>query len=608
MTLAGTPLIGAANLNGGGGPTNGFWNRILRVDLTSGRIWEENPGAAFFRTFVGGRAIIAHYLLAEVPRGVDAFDPENRLIFAAGPVTGIPVPGAGRHSVGAKSPQNGGFGEGEAGGFWGAELKHAGWDGIVVQGQAERPVYLWIEEDKVELRDAAHLWGKDTAEVEDAIRAELGDKLIRVSQCGIAGEQLVRFACVVNDLNEFAGRTGLGAVMGSKRLKAVAVRGRKRVPVADNAVFRDTAKWVSSTLEENHYNFHHYGTGAAMAGKHLEGHLPVRNFRDGVMETVTQIDAKAVRALPGSSMDGCFACSVRCKKRVRLEQPYLVEAKFGGPEYETLGALGSDVGVDDLCAVCKANELVNRYGLDSISCGTTIAWAMECYELGLLTKEDTGRIELRFGDGEVVVKLIELIARREGFGNLLAEGSLRAARAIGRGTERYSVHVKGVEIAMHDPRAMEGVRKNYPVAPTGGDHMQAAYHRASLRNTAGVCQFLGYDDQKMGDLINAATGWGMSLADLETVTRRGLTMARLFNLREGLSRADDKLPPRMHEPIRLGPLSDKVLATEAIDEIVEGYYVEQGWDRQTGVPTAATLAALGLADACYTAAIPVPAS
>ncbi|HUE75437.1 MAG TPA: aldehyde ferredoxin oxidoreductase N-terminal domain-containing protein, partial [Chloroflexota bacterium] len=462
---------------------NGYWNRILRVNLTTGETSIDQPGDDFYRQYVGGRAFIAHYLLTEVPTGIDAFDPENRLVFAPGVVTGVPLPGAGRHSVGAKSPLTGGFGEAEAGGFWGAELKHAGYDGIVISGRAERPVYLWIKEDTVEIRDASHLWGKITGEVEDTIRAELGDKLVRVTQCGPAGENLVRYACVINDLNEVAGRTGLGAVMGSKNLKAVAVRGTMKVPVADNKPLLNTARWVASTLMENHRNFHEFGTGAAMIGKQLEGHLIVRNFREGQFinaEDVRLIDAVAIRDLYRVKMDACFACSVRCKKRVKLEKDqhgYEVDPKYGGPEYETLGAIGTNLDVHDLIALCKANEKLNYLGMDAVSAGCTISWAMECYELGLLTEEDTDGLKLEWGDGKLLVDILDVIAYRQGnFGRLLGEGALRAASAIGRDTEKYVVHVKGLEIAMHDPRAMDRMRDNYPVNPTGGDHTGGAHH------------------------------------------------------------------------------------------------------------------------------------
>jgi len=572
----------------------GFWDRILRVDLTSGKIWEEHPGEAFFRSHVGGRSFIAHYLLKEVPVEVDPLSPDNRLIFMAGPVTGVPLPGAGRHSVGARSPLTGGFGESEAGGFWGAELKHVGYDGIIFQGRAERPVYLWLDERTVELRDASHLWGQRTGEVEAKLREDHGDRLVRVCQVGPAGENQVLYSCVINDLNEVAGRTGMGAVMGSKNLKAIAVRGKKNVPMADPARIREVAMWVARTMDENHYNFHHYGTGAAMVGKHLEGHLPVRNWQEGTMETVSLIDAKAIKEHYLEKMDGCYACSVRCKKRVRVEA-MSVEPKYGGPEYETLGAIGTNTGVDDLLALCKANQALNWWGIDSVSTGATIAWAMECYQRGILTKQDTGGLALEWGDGQILNQLIDMIARREGIGDLLAEGALKAARKLGRDSEQYVVHVRGLEVAMHDPRAMEHMKTNYPVNPTGGDHTGGAHARTSIRNTIGVCQFLAYDEPTTLDILNAATGWGMAPEELDEVFRRGVTMARLFNMRCGFGRDDDRLPARFHEPLKHGPFADKPLTPEEVSRVVEEYYVAQGWDRATGTPTGETLERLGLA-------------
>ena len=570
---------------------NGFWNRILRVDLTTGRTWEEHPSDEFFRSHVGGRSFIAHYLLKEVAADVDPLGPDNLLIFMAGPVTGTPLPGAGRHSVGARSPLTGGFGEAEAGGFWGAELKHAGYDGIIIQGRADKPVYLWINETTVEIRDASHLWGQRTGEVEDAIRADHGDRLIRIAQTGVAGEKLVRYAMVVHDLNEIAGRTGMGAVMGSKNLKAIAVRGKKQVPMAEPARIREVAMWVRDTMDENHYNFHHYGTGAAMVGKHLEGHLPVRNWQEGVMDTVELIDAKTLKAEFGEKMDGCYACSVRCKKRVRVDATLAgveVEPKYGGAEYETLGAVGTNLGIDNLVELCKANQALNWWGLDSVSTGVTIAWAMECYQRGILTTEDTGGLALEWGDGKLLNQLIDMITTREGFGDFLAEGALRCAQKLGRGSEQYVVHVRGLEIAMHDPRAMEHMKTNYPVNPTGGDHTGGAHPRTSIRNTIGVCQFLQYDDPTTLDILNAVTGWGMTPEELNEVYERGVTMARLFNLRCGFAATDDKLPPRFHEPLKHGPFADKPLTPEEVRRVVNEYYVARGWDAE-GVPTTDTL-------------------
>jgi aldehyde:ferredoxin oxidoreductase len=572
----------------------GYWRKILHVDLTDGTTRTEEPDEEFYRRHMGGRAFIAHYLLSETPAGLDALDAENRLVFAMGPLTGTPVPGAGRHSVGAKSPLTGAFGESEAGGFWGAELKKAGWDGIVVKGRAARPVYLWINDQTVEIRDASHLWGKLTDEVEERIREDHGDKWIRIAQCGIAGENLVRYACVVNDLNEVAGRTGLGAVMGSKNLKAIAVRGKRMVPMADNGAHKETAKWVTSTMDEVHFNFHHFGTGAALAGKQLEGHLIAFNFRDGQWDSVEQvqkIDAKTIAQTYRVKMDGCYACSVRCKKRVKIDAVG-VKPEFGGPEYETIGAIGTNLGVDDLVLVCKANQWLNLVGMDSISFGCTLAWAIECAELGLLTSDEA---DLKWGDGELLNDMVLKVARREGkLASMLGEGALRAAREVGNDTERYVVHVKGLEMAMHDPRAMAHMRTNYPVTPTGGDHTGAAHHRTSNRNTVGLCQFLQYDEPRVVSLLNGATGWDTTVEELEAQSSRGLTMARLFNLREGFGRKDDDFPERIYQPIRKGPLSEKVLSRDQVAEETEQYYEKHGWDRQNGVPYAETLDHHGL--------------
>jgi len=572
----------------------------------------ESPGDAWFRKLGGGRGLIAHYLLTATAAGTDPFNPGNVLVFAPGVVTGTPVPGAGRHSVGGKSPLNGRYGEAEAGGYWGAELKRAGWDGIVVHGSTTTPVYLWINEDHVEFRDASNLWGKRTGEVEELIREELGEPRARVAQCGPAGERLVRFALVGNDLNEVAGRTGMGAVMGSKKLRAIAVRGTQSVPIADKQGLMSIAKWVASTLDQNHRAFHDYGTGANMQGKSLDGGLPTLNYRMGRFEGVAKVDAVAIAEAYRVDMESCFACSVHCKKVVQVEQRredagvtrkgkpigvdpegrWRVDPRYGGPEYESLAALGPTVGVEDLVAVLKGNELCNALGLDTISTGATIAWAMEAWEKGLLTGEHTAGLELSWGDGATVVHLIEMIANREGLGDLLAEGSQRAAAAIGRGTDRFLTTVKGLEMAMHDPRHMERMRWSYLTAPTGGDHMQQHDYRNGARNQFGLCHFLGYSNQQSLDLLNAVTGWGVEPEEWNAIARRGLTMARLFNMREGLRRGDDSLPARFSEDL---PLHKGITRAEQ-DDIVTRYYLRQGWDADTGLPTARTLADLDLSE------------
>lgn len=599
----------------------GFWNKILHVNLTDRSTWVEEPGDEFFRRYAGGRGIIAHYLLKYVPQGADPFGPENVLVFAPGVLTGSPVPGAGRHSVGAKSPLTGGFGESEAGGFWGAELKRAGWDAIVVHGASEAPLYVWINEGEVELRDASHLWGKVTGDVEEAVVEELGDPRIRVAQCGPAGENLVRFACVANDLNEVAGRTGLGAVMGSKKLKAIAVRGKTAVKIADQPSLLGVAKWVSSTMDQNHRAFHEFGTGAAMQGKNLEGGLPTSNYRYGEFERVGDVDAIAVRDKVRIDMGACYACSVRCKKVVQIEARqedagvtkkgkqiavdpkgrWRVDPKYGGPEYESLASLGPSLQVDDLIAVCKSNEICNYLAMDTISAGATLAWAMECYEKGIITDADTGGIPLRFADADGVVAWLERIANREGFGDLLAEGSQRAAEAIGRGSEQFLTTVKGLEMAMHDPRHMPRMRESYLLAPTGGDHMQQQGNKNGLRNMVGLCHFLAYDDGQSLEIVNAVTGWGATPEELVTAAHRGVTLARLFNLREGFTRAQDILPQRFSEDLPKHP----GLPEELQDRIVTDYYVEQGWDPETGVPLPETILALEIEEDANAVAAPI---
>ncbi|MGK2964523.1 MAG: aldehyde ferredoxin oxidoreductase family protein [Tepidiformaceae bacterium] len=593
----------------------GFCDRILHVNLTDHTHWIESPGEAFFRRYGGGRGLIAHYILKDVPTGTDPLAPGNVLVMAPGVLTGAAVPGAGRHSVGALSPLSGGYGESEAGGFWGAELKRAGWDAIVCHGASETPVYLWITEDTVEIRDASHLWGKITGDVEEILHEELGDPRIRIAQIGPAGENLVRFASLMNDLNEAAGRSGMGAVMGSKKLKAIAVRGKTNLPVADQKSLTGVAKWVSSTMEEVHYVFHEFGTGANMRGKNLEGGMPSLNYRLGQAEGIELYDAEAIRDEVRINMTACFACSVRCKKVVQIEKRaedaeaareqnkgkpvafdekgrWSVDPKYGGPEYESLAALGANLGVDDIVGVCKSNEMCNYLGLDTISAGATIAWAMECYEKGVLTEELAGGAPLHFKNAEAVIELLTMIAYRQGIGDLLAEGSQRASAVVRGGSEEFLTTVKGMEMAMHDPRHMPIMRQSYLLAPTGGDHMRQTDHKNGLRNQIGLCHFLGYNDDQSLEILNAVTGWDLDDAAMHELAQRGITLTRLVNLREGFTRADDTLPPRFREPL---PMHEG-MTDELIAGLVESYYKQEGWDVETGVPTAAIVQSLGIAE------------
>ena len=537
----------------------GYHNKVLRVDLDTGEITTETPGDMFYRTYYGGWGTIAHYLLSETEPEIDPLGPDNLLVFAPGILTGVPVGGGGRNAVGAKSPLTGGFGAAEVGGAWGAELRRAGWDAIVVRGQAEKPVYLWIQDDQVELRDAAHLWGKKTAEVDEIIQEELGDKRISVAQCGVGGENLVRYACVINDINRAAGRTGLGAVMGSKRLKAIAVRGKGRVEQAEPKRVNTIAKWLSDNYMDKSGGLYEHGTDGGLVWLDESGGLPTRNFQEGSFEEARAITGETITKTILVGRDNCYACPIYCKREVKTSERYETDPTYGGPEYETAGSLGSVCGVGDLEAVAYGNQLCNAYGLDTISTGVTIAWAMECFERGLIGPEDTGGLDVRFGNAEVMIELIEQIIHRRGFGDLLAEGSLRAARQIGRGTEHYTMQVKGQEVPMHEPRIKFALDLGYSTSPTGADHCHnihdtayeseagvkgmaplglfepipannigpekvrlAKYHIdwQVLFNCLGLCMFMPYDKEQMQELVQGTTGWPASLFEMMKVGER----------------------------------------------------------------------------------------
>lgn len=576
----------------------GSWGRILRVDLTARTTSVEEMDEETFRRNPGGRALIAHYLLRELPKGTDALSPDNLLVFAMGVLTGTPLSGASRHAVGAKSPISGGFGEAEVGGFWGAELKRAGWDGIVVKGAASSPVYLYIKDQQVEIRDAQHLWGLEIMDTEETLKAEVGERLARVAEIGPAGEKLVRFAGIINDFKDIAGRSGMGAVMGSKKLKAIVVKGSQNLPLADGAKVKEVGRWVADTLQENHWAFHNFGTGMGLDGYARVGGMAVRNFSGGPFAEAGDISAEAlVEKGYRVKMEACWACSVRCKKVVKMETPYQIDPKYGGPEFESIAALGSQCGVGDLALISKANERCNALGVDTISLGATVAWAMACRKAGILPDAEIDGEPLEFGNGRAVLAAVEAISQRRGFGDDLAEGSERAAAKHG-GREHLTT-VKGLELAMHDPRQRtdygKQVRVSYATSPTGGDHMNSNLPSRSARNTVGMCFFLKYDDSKLSEILNAVTGWGIGPAEIIEIGDRSLALTRLFNIREGLGSGDDRLPQTVHEPHVSGVLSKVRLDEDGVREQINDYYRARGWSDE-GVPTDETLQKLGIAD------------
>jgi aldehyde:ferredoxin oxidoreductase len=372
--------------------------------------------------------------------------------------------------VGSKSPLTGGIAKSEVGEHWGAQLKRAGFDALIIEGRAKDPVYLWIHDNEVEIKDARHLWGHNTKETQEKIRSEVGEPKARVAMIGPGGENLVRYACLMHGPFDAAGRGGTGAVMGSKNLKAVAVRGNRMPSIVNPGGVKDISKWLKENKDLVKV-FSDLGTGAATMRFEQLGNLPVRNFRDSGFAGANKISAQAIKETMRTGMEGCYACSVRCKKVVALDKPYHVDPSYGGPEYETIGALGSACGIDDLEAIAKGSELCNAYSLDTISTGMSIAFAMECYENGLLASGETDGIEIKFGNADAMLQLIELIAKREKIGDLLAEGSANAAEKIGKGAEKYAIHVKKQELPMHEPRINKALSLGFMVNPHGADHM-----------------------------------------------------------------------------------------------------------------------------------------
>ncbi len=621
----------------------GYNGKIVRVDLTTKTVTVEEPGDLVYRTYFGGGGLASYYLLKELKPGIDPLSADNILVFASSVISGAPIAGMVRYTVAAKSPLTGAYGEAEAGGFWGPELKFAGFDAVIVTGKAEKPSYLWINDGLVEIRSADRVWGLETGPAQEQIREELQEKRARVALIGPAGENLVRYACVVNELKHANGRTGMGAVMGSKNLKAVAVRGTKKLDIHDPEKLRALSKELAELIGRHGPNkvLRKLGTSNLVQVINSQGILPTRNFRTGFFEGADKISGERMAETILKSEEGCYACAVRCKRAVEIPAgPYPTSRKYGGPEYETLASLGSLLCIDDLAAVAKGNELCNRYTLDTISTGVAIGFAMECYERGILTKADTEGVEFAFGNPEAMLKGIEWIAfRRPGLGNLLADGVKIAAARIGKGSEEFALHIKGQELPMHDPRGKTGQGLSFAVSPTGADHVRAPHDTPfqapgpnlgriallgllepidgremgprkarnftylhfiwSLYESLGVCNFVAgpvwaLTLPKLVEVLQAVTGWETSLWELMKVGERTITMGRVFNLREGFGRKDDTLPERLFEPLESGALKGKGIDRREFEDLLTLYYEAMGWDPKEGVPTRGKLAELNL--------------
>ena len=617
----------------------GWTGTILEVDLTHKSVRKVGLSEQLAYSYLGQAGINARMLYDRVSSDTDPLSPEAPLIFGVGPLGGTLAPCSGRFSVTFKSPLTGIFGDSNCGGHWAPELKMAGYDHIVITGKAKNPVYLWIDNDRVQIRDARSIWGKSTWETDELIREDVSERTAQVACIGPAGENLVRFAAIICNRARAAARCGPGAVMGSKNLKAIAVRGDRGVYVADKTALNEAVEEaVSAILADPLYeSAKTYGTLAITPLAQALGFLPTRNFQESTFEGADKLGGEVFIKRFATRHKGCYNCPVGCSRLYKVaEGPYATQGE--GPEYETVSALGSKCGNDNFESILHANTLCNQLGMDTISTGNVLAWAMECYEKGVFDKTHLGGLDLRFGNQSAMIGLIKRIAAREGVGNVLAEGAYRAAQKLG-GSD-WVVHSKGMDYPAVDTRGTKGMALSFAVSPRGGDHLKglSLYEvapdiyahdikketgidvtpqywlryetKAGLMrwhenwhcvvDSLGLCKLEGIAIKPLlpkhfQRMLVAATGWDVSVEYLERIGERIWNLERLFNVREGMGRSDD-FPPRrlLEEPISTGPARGECLDRGSYDRMLTEYYRLRGWDSETGIPTNEKQRELGL--------------
>jgi len=614
----------------------GFMGKLLRVNLINHKITVEELNQAWAKQYLGGAGLATKYFYEEVPGGVNPLGPANKLIFMTGPLTGTASASASRYSVVAKSPQTGLWGQANSGGSFGPALKKSGYDGIIFEGISPTPVLLQILDGKAELLDASHLWGKTVPETEDVLQESASQKLT-VAAIGPAGENLVAYAAIINNKHRAAGRCGLGAVMGSKNLKAIACAGSQAIQLADKKSFHAAATKQFELIDESmlKVGFDTFGTNMVADFVHVRGGYPTKNWQQGTFDGIDDVNAQAIMDSVFVEGTACFACPITCGRGTEIKEGKWKGARGEGPEYESTNTLGGMCGVSDINAITKANYLCNEYGLDTISTGATIAFAMECFEKGILTKEQTDGLEINFGDGDLVISLVEKIARREGIGNLLAQGTKAVSEELGQGSEKYAMHVKGLELPAYDSRAAKITGLGYVTANRGGDHMtgyiqgptfidvpflivddssirdpfqanpEEAHVLVDMENALtvldafGGCKFMGMllPANELIELYEHATGWTLTIEDFRQAGERIYNLTRAVSVREGTSREDDVLPERlMAQPMPEGPAEGMVNDREMLELMKDAYYDFRGWDPATGIPTQEKLRELELED------------
>ncbi|MDM7995471.1 MAG: aldehyde ferredoxin oxidoreductase family protein [Acidobacteriota bacterium] len=598
----------------------GWIGCYLRIDLGSGTVRKEPLPADLARKYLGGRGLGTHFMMAEVDPKIDPLDQKNKLIFAAGPLCGTNAPSASHFDVVSKGPLNGTIAASSSGGLFGPMLKYAGYDMIILEGRSAKPVYLWICDDVIEIRDAAGIWGKTVPETTAAIRAAT-DEEASVACIGPAGERQILFANIMNECGRAAGRSGVGAVMGSKNLKAVAVRGTGAVRVPDPKAFREAVVKASAKIKANSVGgqgLRNFGTDVLVNILNELGGLPTRNFTDGYFPTADKVGGESLAKQLLIRPRGCYACIISCGRATKVINPKFA-GQGEGPEYETAWAFGPDCGIDDLDAVTKANYICNDYGMDTITMGSSVACAMNLFDNGVITTKDTDGITLNFGNTEAMVEMVRKTAEGEGFGKKLALGSYRLAESYGH--PEYSMTCKKQEMPAYDPRAIQGIGLNFATGNRGGCHVRGYtispevlgqpvkldprvtegkpalditfQDLTAALDSSGMCLFttFGLGAEDLAELLSAATGLNITTDEFMKIGTRIWNLERLFNLKAGLSVADDKLPERItREPILTGP--SKGLVNKLGDMLPE-YYKLRGWD-SAGVPTKQTLTDLGL--------------
>ncbi|NYT00260.1 MAG: aldehyde ferredoxin oxidoreductase family protein [Methanocellales archaeon] len=648
--------------------SGGYARKILNLDLSTEEMKEERPEEKVYRDFLGGVGMGVWHVYNNQMAGVNPLGPENIIGFITGLLNGTNVPFSGRYTVVGKSPLTNTWGDANSGGFFGPELKQAGYDGIFIKGISKKPVYLLINDGKAEIRDADHIWGKDTTETLDIIRSEVGDEKVRVVSIGPSGEKLSLISCIINDRGRAAARSGLGAVMGSKKVKAIAVRGTKRVPIDDPERLKDVIDRMLKSLRRSSHpitklmmtllkpifpwilrrgvtsmpdvgyiteSMIKYGTAMGTSSSSEMGDAPCKNwagvgYRDFPMRTKSYKISDENVIKYNERKYACAACPIGCGAIVKIEKGSYALEQGHKPEFETLASFGSMPLNDNVESIIKCNDICNRYGLDTISAGATIAFAMECYENNILTKEDTDGIDLTWGNTEAIVRVLEKLAEKDGFGELLSDGVKVAAERIGKGAEKYAMHVHGQEIPMHDPRLNPSFATAYVTDPTPARHtrggagifeiglssnpfkevklprvkrfqykgkgdVHATLSKIQITlDSLGMCQFLGYFGSfPIVDAMEAVTGLDFSTEELMRTGDRIQALRQLFNVREGIRPSDFKLPDRIRgiPPLPVGPSAGKTID---LDTMVEDFYKAMDWSLEDGRPSEEKLKNLGL--------------